>query len=61
MNKKDKNKMKQDIYCSVCANINQENCDKEDVENCKNFKMKQDNTTWYLEGNSGIRHPLDMD
>jgi hypothetical protein len=47
-------------YCERCEH--EKNCNKKyDSDDCNFFKLKQDKSTWYLEGNSGIRHPLDMD
>jgi len=48
-----------EYYCRRCEHQN--NCNKKDLDDCESFKLKQDNSIWYLEGNSGIRHPLDMD
>lgn len=53
------NMSKEEIYCSVC--VHQDSCEHKNPDTCLNFKIKQDTRTWYLERNSGMRHPLDMD
>jgi len=50
-----------EIHCRVCKNRRGCKVKQKDINNCKNFKMQQDNSTWYLEGNSGMRHPLEYD